>query len=95
MGERRRAQRHELHAQLRVYSVDESGETCSVVCNSCDISATGLRIELPTPLAPQSRIYAEWLDGEGYIEGTVQHCTRYGNWYRTGVAIDRQAGMPY
>ena len=88
-SETRRHRRFPSIGPVRI-SWQEHGETRYARGKCLEVSAGGLRLELPAPVAVRTEIY---LSAERIgISGTarVRHITRYGAKYLAGVELSRE-----
>src|ERR1700683_3661237 len=86
-GELRRHERSITSAPVRITWQDQRGMDNFVNGRTLDISASGLRIEVPEPIVKQTRVTLQC--AELWVHGTasVRSCTRKGMKYVVGLEL--------
>jgi hypothetical protein len=86
----RRHSRRSLPGMIRISWQDTRGQDKFATGRMFDVSESGVRLEVPEPIAPQTRVNVrcEKLNLAG--SGLVRHCTRNGAKYIIGVALSSQ-----
>lgn len=85
LSEHRKYQRRRLRGSIDVTWVEPGGETARVTGSCVDVSLRGMLVEIPSPIAPGTKV-SVWLHGPAIPgEGVVRHCRPCATWFRVGL----------